>query len=238
MSDPGGLRVYRRRGGATFDLLRLLRPLGAVFRATLPAILDALGVVSAADDVIADAGEILDAAAADQDDRVLLQIVALARDVARDLKAVGQADARDLAQGRVRLLRRRRVDARADPAFLRALRHRRHLVSRDHRLARLVDQLIYRRHPPNLNENDNRPTLTRVERLYLSAHLNTRPLAKAPCHFVYRAAFRWPPTASPHGGAEYRDGAQDGQAECLGLPSGFGMSAGLRRALPRSAQRR
>src|SRR6267154_1377452 len=119
----------------------------------------------------------------------------------------------------------RRRDIRSSPLTSAAWRR----VSRDHRPARVIDQLIYRRHPTNLNENDNRPTLTRVERRYLSAHLNTRPLAKAPCHFVYRAAFRWPPTASPHGGAEYRDGAQDGQAECLGLPSGFGMSAAHQR---------
>jgi hypothetical protein len=35
--------------------------------------------------VVADAGEILDAAAADHDDRVLLEIVTLARDVAHHL---------------------------------------------------------------------------------------------------------------------------------------------------------
>src|SRR5215472_12259813 len=70
----------------------LLRPLGAVFRPALPAILDALRVVRAADDVVAHTGKILDAATADQHHRVLLQIVALARDVARHLKPVGQTD--------------------------------------------------------------------------------------------------------------------------------------------------
>src|SRR5438105_15650169 len=90
------LTAARRRDMA---LLRLLRPLGAVFRAPLAPVLDALGVVRAADDVIAHAGQVLDPAAAAQHDRVLLQVVALARDVAGHLETVGQAHARDLAQG-------------------------------------------------------------------------------------------------------------------------------------------
>src|SRR5436190_13515548 len=100
------LTAARRRDMA----LLLSRPLGAVFRAALAPVLDALGVVRAADDVIAHARQVLDPAAADQHDRMLLQVVALARDVAGDLEAVGQAHARDLAQGRVRLFRRRRVE--------------------------------------------------------------------------------------------------------------------------------
>src|SRR6266478_534421 len=138
------LTAARRRDMA---VLRLSRALGAVFRAALAAVLDALGVMGAADDVIAHAGQVLDPAAADQHHRVLLQIVALAGDIAGHLEAVGEADARDLAQRGIRLFRRRRVDARADPAFLRALLHRRNLVPRQLRLAWLVDQLIYRRHP-------------------------------------------------------------------------------------------
>ena len=50
---------------------------------------------------------------------MLLKVVALAGDVGGDLHPVGEPDARDLAQRRVRLLRRGRVDARADPAALR-----------------------------------------------------------------------------------------------------------------------
>src|SRR5437899_12796870 len=93
------LTAARRRDMA---LLRLLRPLGAVFRAALAPVLDALGIMGAADDVIAHAGQILDPAAADQHDRVLLQVMTLARDVAGHLETVGQAHARDLAQGGVR----------------------------------------------------------------------------------------------------------------------------------------
>jgi hypothetical protein len=53
----------------------LLRALGAVLRPTLLAALDAHGVERAAHDVIAHAGQILDAAAADEHQRVLLQVV-------------------------------------------------------------------------------------------------------------------------------------------------------------------
>ena len=77
-------------------------------------------VERAADDVIADARQVLDAAAANEHQRVLLQVVADARDVGRDLDPVGQPHARDLAQRRVRLLRRLREHADADAALLRA----------------------------------------------------------------------------------------------------------------------
>src|SRR5262249_2787880 len=79
-------------------------------------------------------------------DRVLLQIMALARDVADHLEAVGEADLGDLAQRRVRLLRRRGVDAGAHAALLRALLQRRHLLLRMLRDARLADQLVDGRH--------------------------------------------------------------------------------------------
>src|SRR5579864_9626801 len=62
-----------------------LRPLGAVQRAALAALGDALGIEHAAQDVVAHAGQILDAAAADQHHAVFLQVVAFARDVAHHL---------------------------------------------------------------------------------------------------------------------------------------------------------
>src|SRR3954465_14879953 len=101
------------------EALRRFRLLRAVLGAALLAVLHALRVEAAAHDVIAHARQVLDAAAADQHDRVLLQVVAFAADVADDLEAVRQAHLRDLAQRRVRLLRRRRVDACAYAALLR-----------------------------------------------------------------------------------------------------------------------
>src|SRR5580658_9334601 len=107
-----------------------LRPLGAVFGPALSAVLDALRIEHAAQDVVAHAGQILDAAAADHHHRMLLQVMALARDIADDLETVGQPDLRHLAQRRVRFLWRRRIDAGADAALLRALLQSRHLLLR------------------------------------------------------------------------------------------------------------
>src|SRR4051812_8039508 len=71
----------------------LLRTLRAVLAARLLAVLDARRIERAADDVIANAREILHATTADEDDRVLLEVVPLARDVRRHFHAVRQANA-------------------------------------------------------------------------------------------------------------------------------------------------
>ena len=120
--------------------------LGAVLRAGLLAVGDAGRVERGADHLVADARQVLDAAAADQHDRVLLEVVTLAGDVGRDLHPVRQPHARDLAQRRVRLLRGRRVDARADAALLRGSAQRRRLGLRLRRLAALADELVCCRH--------------------------------------------------------------------------------------------
>src|SRR5215469_11566806 len=91
------LTAARRRDMALL-LAPLLRPLGAVFGPPLAAVLDALGIERAADDVVAHARQILDAAAADQHHRMFLQVMALAGNVARHLEPVGEAHASDLAQ--------------------------------------------------------------------------------------------------------------------------------------------
>src|SRR6478736_8210995 len=124
----------------------LLRTLRAVFRTALLAVLDALGIEDAAENVVTHAGQVLDAAAADHDHRVLLEVMALARDVADHFEAVGETYLGDLAERRVRLLRRRGVDARADAALLRALLQRRHLLLGLLRPARIGDQLVDGRH--------------------------------------------------------------------------------------------
>src|SRR4051812_34409228 len=92
--------------------------LDAVLRARLLAVAHAGGVQGAADDLVAHARQVLDAAAADEHDRVLLQVVTLAGDVGGDLDAARDADAGDLPQRRVRLLGRGRVHARAHAAAL------------------------------------------------------------------------------------------------------------------------
>src|SRR6195256_2843896 len=130
----------------TFATLRSFRTLRAVFRTALLTVLDALGIEDAAENVVAHAGQILDAAAADHDHGVLLKVMAFTRNVADHLEAVGQAHLCDLTKRRVRLLRGRGVDARANAALLRRLLQRRHLLARLLNDARTCDQLVDRRH--------------------------------------------------------------------------------------------
>src|SRR6478609_11523941 len=132
----GRLGAGPLRGISALILLR------AVTAAGLLAVLHALGVERAADDLVADTGKVLHPAAADEHDGVLLEVVAHARDVRRDLDAAGQAHAGDLAQSGVRLLRGGGVDAGADTASLGRTLEGRRLVLRHLVLAALADQLV------------------------------------------------------------------------------------------------
>src|SRR5688500_17920965 len=87
--------ISRRLGIFQFLLLRSLR---AVLRTALLPPRHADGVERPTDHVIPHARQVLHTAAADQHQRVLLEVVADDGDVGRDLDPVGQADARDLAQ--------------------------------------------------------------------------------------------------------------------------------------------
>src|SRR3954468_18599951 len=107
-------------GRSVAAALRGMQLLGldAVLRPRLLAVGDTCGVEGSADDLVAHARKVLDAPAAHEHHGVLLQVVALARDVGGDLHPVGQAHTGDLAKRRVRLLRSGRVDARADTPAL------------------------------------------------------------------------------------------------------------------------
>src|SRR4051794_29466605 len=98
--------------------MRLLPGLGPVLRARLLAVADPGGVERPANDLVTHTRQVLDPPPAHEHHRVLLQVVALARDVGGDLHAVGQPNAGHLPQSGVRLLRGRRVDPRADTAAL------------------------------------------------------------------------------------------------------------------------
>src|SRR5215831_12611197 len=78
--------------------------------------------------------------------RTRLLPIADAGDVRGDLDARRQTDASDLAERGVRLLGRRRVDARADAAALRRTAKSGALRLRPRALAPDLDQLLYRRH--------------------------------------------------------------------------------------------
>ena len=82
----------------------------------------------------------------DQDHGVLLQVVPLAGDVADDFHLVRQADLGDLAESRVRLLRRRRVHAGANATLLGAPLKMGGGAAVFNLRATLADQLVDRRH--------------------------------------------------------------------------------------------
>src|SRR3990167_3385176 len=124
----------------------LFRALGAVLRARLLAVLDALQVKRATHDVVTHTGQVLHTTAANQHDAVFLQVVAFTADVGDDLKTVGQAHLGDLTQSGVRLLRRGGVHAGAHATALRAVFHRRRLGLRDLDLTAMAHELIDRWH--------------------------------------------------------------------------------------------
>src|SRR5271156_5600443 len=102
----------------TFLLRPALGTLGAILRTALFAVGHADGIKRAADYVVTNSGEIFHAAATNEHNRVLLQVVADAGDVGSDLDPVGQPDTGYLTQRGVRLLGRLGVDAGANAAPL------------------------------------------------------------------------------------------------------------------------
>src|SRR5580704_4879909 len=125
---------------------KLLGPFRTIFRSPLFAVFYALRVEHTAEDVIAHARKVFHAAAADHHHRMLLEVMTFAGNVADHFKAVGQPNLGDLAQRRIRLLRRRRIDARANAPLLRALLQSRHLLLGVLRHPRLANELVNRRH--------------------------------------------------------------------------------------------
>src|SRR3989442_15614044 len=102
----------------------------------------ARGYEVTADDGIARLGQVLYPAAANHLDRLLLEVMPLARYVGRHLEPIGQPHASDLPQRRVRLLGRRGVDAGADAALLRVAAQRGRLLLLLHVPAAEPDELI------------------------------------------------------------------------------------------------
>src|SRR3990170_6424299 len=144
-----------------------LRPLAPILGAALAPTIHPSRIERPADNMVADARQVLDTAAANEHNRVLLQRMTLARDVSRDLDPVRQPHAGHLAQRRIRFLRRLRAHLGADPPLLRgalrlhqaALLHRVKGVLQRRRLGpRLLErpplahELVDRRHesPPQV----------------------------------------------------------------------------------------
>jgi len=100
-------------------LLASLGLLCTVLGASLHTALNALSIQSAADDMIADTGKVLDTTAANQNDGVLLQVVADTGDISGNFVAIGKTNTSDLTQCGVRLLGSGGTDSSADASLLR-----------------------------------------------------------------------------------------------------------------------
>ena len=123
-----------------------LRTLHTVLRTATAALVNTEGVKLAADNVVADTGEVTDTAATDQHDAVLLEVMALAADVCGDFLAIGQTDATDLAQRGIRLLGSTDGHQHSDATALRALLECTHTALRGLHGATFTDQLVDSRH--------------------------------------------------------------------------------------------
>lgn len=99
-------------------LLLSLGSLGAVFGTGLHTVLYALGIQRATDDVVTYTGKVLNTAAANQNNRVLLQVVANAGNIGGNLVTVGQAHTSDFTKRRVGLLGGSGSDCGADTSLL------------------------------------------------------------------------------------------------------------------------
>ena len=120
-------------------LLGLLR---AVKTSALTTIGHAGSIKRTANDMIANAGQVLDTAAADQDNRVLLKVVADAGDVCRTFFKVGQAHTGNFPKCGIGLFGRHRTDCKAHAALLGALLQDRHVGLVDDLFSALADQLV------------------------------------------------------------------------------------------------
>ncbi len=110
-------------------LMRLsLGPLDSVFGALAIAIRlirrrrtnCARGIEGSTHNVVTNTRQVLDTAAADEDDGVLLKVVSLARNVRGNFHSVRQTNAAHLPKRRIGLLGGRCVDTHANTALLRA----------------------------------------------------------------------------------------------------------------------
>ena len=126
--------------------LLLLRALGAVLGASLLAVLDALGVERAANNVVANTRKILYTTAADEHHGVFLEVVAFAANVRNDFEAIRETYLSDLTQSRIRLLRGRGIHTRANAALLRAVLESRALALIVREFTRLANKLVDSRH--------------------------------------------------------------------------------------------
>ena len=75
-----------------------LRTLSTVLGTGLHSAVDALCIERSTDDVVTHTGKVLNTAAADENNRVLLKVMTDARDISRNLDAVGKTNSGNLTK--------------------------------------------------------------------------------------------------------------------------------------------
>src|SRR6202453_2211921 len=201
--EPLGHRLLAAVPGVGDDPAQ--RERGAARRADLDRHL----VGGAADPAAADLERRLDVVqrALQGDHRVVARLLPAAlerpvHDVLGDLDLASQPDPGDLAQGRVRLLRRGRVDTRAHAAALRALLERRRLVLRYLVLAALADQLLDRGQPRLRLSSRSGPRSRASPVTFIAGELRVSSPAQAlRGDLTSRSAWGFLPSADPRGRA-------------------------------------
>ena len=91
--------------GEIFNSQLFFRSTRTIPRSSLLPVTNSFRIEHSADDVVAHPREIFDASSADEDNAVLLEIMAFSHDVRLHFVTIGEADAGDLPESRVRLLR-------------------------------------------------------------------------------------------------------------------------------------
>lgn len=110
------------------------------------ATVDTQGITSPADDVIPDTRQIADTTTTHQDNRVFLEIVALAWNINRDFAPIGEPNTRDLPQSRVGLLGSHRANDEANSLLERTLFQHGGLAENAFLSPGLANELINRGH--------------------------------------------------------------------------------------------
>src|SRR6185436_1019323 len=153
--------------------------LGAVLGPALVAPIHARSVERAAHNVVSNTREILHTAAADQHDRVLLEVVSLTRNVGRHFDLIRQAHTGDFPKGRVGLFGSRGVDARTNAAAKRIRLQRRRFLLLDDIPACPPDELVDSRHTLEVSLIP-RPKPVEADS-YHTGTVNMRQAVAAPC---------------------------------------------------------
>ena len=122
--------------------INLFRALCAVTRTRLHSLRHTCGIKRTADDVVTNAGQILDSSAPDKYGRVLLKIVSFAGNINRTFLLVGKANSCNLSYSRVGLFRRSRCYRKTNSALLRTVVEYGRLALENLLLSAVSDKLI------------------------------------------------------------------------------------------------